>query len=119
MRLDSKLGDLVIADEIARAVKCVMDGDSEVRKKVKEMAENGRKSLMDELGLAVELRLDSRSDNGDLVTADEIARAVRCVMDDDSEVRKKVKNMAEISRKCLMDGGSSFVSVGQFIDLNF
>ncbi|KAK2641441.1 hypothetical protein Ddye_023204 [Dipteronia dyeriana] len=75
--------------------------------------------MVKELGLAVELRLDSRSDIGDLVTADEIARAVGCVMDGDSEIRKKVKKMAEISRKSLMDGGSSFVSIGQFIDLNF
>jgi hypothetical protein len=75
--------------------------------------------MVKELGLAVEMRLDSRSDNGDLVTADEIARAVRCVMDGDSEIRKKVKEMAEISRKSLMDGGSSFISIGQFIDLNF
>ncbi|KAI9195718.1 hypothetical protein LWI28_017424 [Acer negundo] len=73
--------------------------------------------MVKELGLAVELRLDSKSDNGDLVTAAEISRAVRCVMDGDSEIRKKVKNMADISRKSLMDGGSSFVSVKQFIDL--
>ncbi|KAK4855789.1 hypothetical protein QYF36_010889 [Acer negundo] len=73
--------------------------------------------MVKELGLAVELRLDSKSDNGDLVTAAEISRAVRCVMDGDSEIRKKVKNMADISRKSLLDGGSSFVSVKQFIDL--
>ncbi|KAL5750475.1 hypothetical protein ACOSP7_025078 [Xanthoceras sorbifolium] len=66
--------------------------------------------MVKELGLAVEVRLDSRRDS-DLVVADEIGRAVRCV--------KKVKEMAEISRKSLMDGGSSFVSIGQFIDLNF
>ncbi|KAI9194358.1 hypothetical protein LWI28_005338 [Acer negundo] len=73
--------------------------------------------MVKELGLAVEMRLDSKL--GDLVMADEIARAVKCVMDGDSEVRKQVKEMAEIGRKSLMDGGSSFVSIGKFIDLNF
>ncbi|KAK1589517.1 hypothetical protein Q3G72_034865 [Acer saccharum] len=73
--------------------------------------------MVKELGLAVEMRLDSKV--GDLVMAEEIARAVRCVMDGDSEVRKKVKEMSEISRKSLMDGGSSFISIRKFIDLNF
>ncbi|KAL5748049.1 hypothetical protein ACOSQ2_025346 [Xanthoceras sorbifolium] len=75
--------------------------------------------MVKELRLAVEVRLDSRRDS-DLVVADEIGRAVRCVVDGDSDqIKKKVKEMAEISRKSLMDGGSSFVSIGQFIDLNF
>ncbi|KAH7549911.1 hypothetical protein JRO89_XS13G0104300 [Xanthoceras sorbifolium] len=74
--------------------------------------------MVKELGLAVEMRLDSRRD-GDLVMANEIEKAVRRVMDGDSEIRKKVKEMAEISRKSLMDGGSSFISIRQFIDLNF
>ena len=73
--------------------------------------------MVKELGLAVEMKLDSKV--GDLVIAEEIARAVRCVMDGDSEVRKKVKEMSEISRKSLMDGGSSFISIRKFIDLNF
>ncbi|KAK1587144.1 hypothetical protein Q3G72_010056 [Acer saccharum] len=132
MRLDSRRdqSDLVMANEIAKSVRCVMDGDSEIRRKVKEMAEISRKSLMDEqqlnafrmvkeLGLAVELRLDSRMNNGDLVTADEISRAVGSVMVTDSEIRMKVKEISEIGRKSLMDGGSSFISMGQFIDLNF
>ncbi|TXG74353.1 hypothetical protein EZV62_002932 [Acer yangbiense] len=75
--------------------------------------------MVKELGLAVEMRLDSRRDQSDLVMANEIAKAVRCVMDGDSETRRKVKEMAEISRKSLMDGGSSFISIRQFIDLNF
>ncbi|KAL5750481.1 hypothetical protein ACOSP7_025084 [Xanthoceras sorbifolium] len=74
--------------------------------------------MVKELGLAVEMRLDSRL-NGDLVMADEIGRAVRTVMVGDSEIRKKVKEISEIGRKSLTDGGSSFVSMGQFIDLNF
>ncbi|KAK2641394.1 hypothetical protein Ddye_023157 [Dipteronia dyeriana] len=75
--------------------------------------------MVKELGLAVELRLDSRMNNGDLVTADEISRAVGSVMVTDSEIRMKVKEISEIGRKSLMDGGSSFISMGQFINLNF
>nr|POE60393.1 udp-glycosyltransferase 71k2 [Quercus suber] len=70
--------------------------------------------MVKEMGLAVELRLDYKS-GGDLVMADEIERAVRHVMDD-SEVRKKVKEMGEIARKALMDGGSSFNSIGQLLE---
>ncbi|KAK0603623.1 hypothetical protein LWI29_006891 [Acer saccharum] len=120
MRLDSRIYDgdddhLVMADEIARAIRCVMDGDNEVRKKVKEMSVIARKSTLEEM------RLDSsREDDGDhIVVADEIARAVRCVMEDDSEIRKKVKEMSEIARKSMLHGGSSFDSIRKFIDLNF
>ncbi|KAK1588500.1 hypothetical protein Q3G72_024088 [Acer saccharum] len=116
MRLDSRKdpdGDhIVSADEIAKAVRCVMDGDSEITKKV----------MVKEFGLAVEMRLDSRMYDGDddhLVMADEIARAIRCVMDGDNEVRKKVKEMSVIARKSTLEGGSSFNSLGLFIDMNF
>ena len=72
--------------------------------------------MVRELGLAMEMRLDYRSGGGDLVMADEIERAVRGVMDGGSEVRKKVKEMGEKARKAVMVGGSSFASIGQFID---
>ncbi|KAK4855808.1 hypothetical protein QYF36_011128 [Acer negundo] len=74
-------------------------------------------TLVKELGLSVEMRLDSRKDpDGDhIVSADEIAEAVRCVMDGDSEIRKKVKEMSGIARKSMLEGGSSFDSIGQFI----
>uniref|UniRef100_A0A2N9IIG4 Glycosyltransferase n=1 Tax=Fagus sylvatica TaxID=28930 RepID=A0A2N9IIG4_FAGSY len=70
--------------------------------------------MVRELGLAVEMRLDYRSGGDDLVLADEIERAVRRVMDD-NEVRKKVKEMGEMARNAVMDGGSSFISIGQLI----
>ena len=70
--------------------------------------------MVKELGLAVELRLDYRK-GSNLVMADEIERAVRRVVDD-HEVRKKVKEMGEIARRALMDGGSSFNSIGQLIE---
>ncbi|KAK2641409.1 hypothetical protein Ddye_023172 [Dipteronia dyeriana] len=78
-------------------------------------------TLVKELGLSVEMRLDSRrKDDGDhIVAADEIARAVRCAMDGVSGIRKKVKEMSEIARKSMLQGGSSFDSITQFIDMNF
>ncbi|KAH7549912.1 hypothetical protein JRO89_XS13G0104400 [Xanthoceras sorbifolium] len=75
--------------------------------------------LVKELGLSVELRLDSKMDGDLVVTADEIAGAVRCVMDGDSEIRKKVKELAEIGKKSVLEGGSSFDSIRQFINMNF
>ncbi|XVF46723.1 hypothetical protein PTKIN_Ptkin03bG0051100 [Pterospermum kingtungense] len=47
MRLDYRRGtsDVVMADEIEKAVRLVMDGGSEVRKKVKEMSEMAGKAV--------------------------------------------------------------------------
>jgi UDP:flavonoid glycosyltransferase YjiC (YdhE family) len=57
--------------------------------------------MVRELGLAVELSLDYRN-GADLVMADAIDRAVRCVMDD-NEIRKKVKEMGEMAKKAVME----------------
>ncbi|TXG74359.1 hypothetical protein EZV62_002938 [Acer yangbiense] len=75
--------------------------------------------MVKELGLAAAIESGSGKDNGRLVAAEEIARAVRHLMDGDNEIKKKAMEMAEISKKSLMEGGSSFVSLGKFIDLNF
>ncbi|KAK4855226.1 hypothetical protein QYF36_005266 [Acer negundo] len=75
--------------------------------------------MVKELGLAAAIESGSGKDNGGLVAAEEVARALRHVMDGDNEIRKKAMEMAEISKKSLMEGGSSFVSLGKFIDLNF
>ncbi|GAV91869.1 UDPGT domain-containing protein [Cephalotus follicularis] len=72
--------------------------------------------MVKELGLAVELRLDYRSKDGQLVMGDDIERAVRCLMDGDEELRKKVTDMSKMGRKALLDGGSSFISIGQLIE---
>ncbi|MBA0844430.1 hypothetical protein Goarm_001528, partial [Gossypium armourianum] len=73
--------------------------------------------MVKELGLAVELRLDYEQLNIDnVVTANEIEKVVKQVMDDCSEVRKKVKEMAEIARKAIVNGGSPFLSIQRFIE---
>ena len=74
--------------------------------------------MVKEFGLAVELKLDYRG--GDLVTADEIEIAVRRLMDSDDDgdgdkLRKKVKEMGEMARKAVMEGGFSYNAVGQLL----
>ncbi|KAJ9172484.1 hypothetical protein P3X46_015714 [Hevea brasiliensis] len=71
-------------------------------------------TMVKELGLAVELKLDYRA-NGDLAKAEEVERAVKCVMESDNEVRKKVKDVAGMARKAGMEGGSSSTSILELI----
>ncbi|KAM4071384.1 hypothetical protein ACB094_11G058300 [Castanea mollissima] len=71
--------------------------------------------MVRDLGLAVELRLDYRV-GGEVVMAEEIKKAVECVMQGDSEVRKRVKEISEKSRKAVMNGGSSSASLGRLIE---
>ncbi|KAL1202020.1 Flavonol 3-O-glucosyltransferase UGT71C4 [Cardamine amara subsp. amara] len=72
-------------------------------------------TLVKELGLAVDLRMDYVSGRGGLVTCDEITRAVRSLMDGGEGKRKKVKEMADAARKALMNGGSSSLATARFI----
>ncbi|KAL7239305.1 hypothetical protein ACSBR2_005249 [Camellia fascicularis] len=73
-----------------------------------------------DLDLAVELRLDYRNELGgsgggvELLAAEEIERAVRCVMDGENLVRKRMREMREKSREAVVEGGSSF---GSFDDM--
>ncbi|WMV38588.1 hypothetical protein MTR67_031973 [Solanum verrucosum] len=74
--------------------------------------------LVRDLEVAVELALDYRmhdSDHHDIVKAEEIEKAIRCIMNNENSPRKRVKDMREISRKALMEGGSSFISLGRFV----
>ncbi|KAK1393400.1 Glycosyltransferase [Heracleum sosnowskyi] len=77
--------------------------------------------LVKELGLAVEIKLDYRKEYATteasvLVTAEEIERGIRCLMDEDGELRKKVTTMKDICRKATVKGGSSYNSLGHFIE---
>ncbi|CAA7029889.1 unnamed protein product [Microthlaspi erraticum] len=75
--------------------------------------------LVDELGLAVEVRNSFRADFmaevSELMTAEEIERAIRCLMEKSSDVRDRVKEMSEKSHVALMDGGSSHAALLKFI----
>jgi hypothetical protein len=73
-----------------------------------------------ELGLAVEIKMDYRRDfHGDneiIVGADGIMKAIKHVMVQGKEIRKKVKEMSRISEKTLMAGGCSYSSLGRLVD---
>ncbi|CDY56276.1 BnaA09g55800D [Brassica napus] len=73
-------------------------------------------TMVTELGLAVELRLDYVSTKKEIVKAEEISEAIRSLMDGENTVRGRVKEKAEAARKALMDGESSFVGVKRFMD---
>ncbi|CAD5311987.1 unnamed protein product [Arabidopsis thaliana] len=51
----------------------------------------------------------------EIVSADEIATAVRSLMDSDNPVRKKVIEKSSVARKAVGDGGSSTVATCNFI----
>ncbi|KAJ0088976.1 hypothetical protein Patl1_33205 [Pistacia atlantica] len=68
-----------------------------------------------ELGLAVEIKMDYRK-NQMIVKSREIEKGIKKLMEDDNERRTRVKEMSEKSRKTIMEGGSSFTSLGCFID---
>nr|GFD56170.1 UDP-glycosyltransferase 71E1 [Tanacetum cinerariifolium] len=72
-----------------------------------------------ELGIAAEIRMDYRSDmrrgiNNMTVAAEEIEEGIRRLMND-HEMRNKVKEMKEKSRLAVLEGGSSYASIGRFI----
>ncbi|XP_071685981.1 anthocyanidin 3-O-glucosyltransferase 2-like [Rutidosis leptorrhynchoides] len=76
--------------------------------------------MVEELGLAVKIKLDykkdifNHKDGTVIVTAEEIKCGIRELMGD-NEVRMKVKEMSEKSRAAVAEGGSSYASVGKFI----
>ncbi|KAM5548486.1 hypothetical protein ABKV19_000079 [Rosa sericea] len=72
--------------------------------------------MVKELGLSVEIDIGYRKDNEVIVKAAEIERGIKEVLERDSEVRKRVKDMSEKSKKAIMEGGSSYSSLERFID---
>ncbi|KAI3692993.1 hypothetical protein L6452_32819 [Arctium lappa] len=73
-----------------------------------------------ELGLAVEIKMDYKKDvfnpkaDMEIVTADEIEGGIRRLMADDT-IRTRAKEMSEKSRAAVVEGGSSYASVGCLI----
>ncbi|KAK9669908.1 hypothetical protein RND81_13G163200 [Saponaria officinalis] len=77
-------------------------------------------TLVKELELAVEIKLDYRWDfktGNYLVTAEEVENGVRKVMDLEEEMKTKVHEMRGKCRRVLeADGGSSYDSLARFIE---
>ncbi|KAH8486007.1 hypothetical protein H0E87_027453 [Populus deltoides] len=59
---------------------------------------------------------NSHGDNEINVSADGIMKAIKHVMEQGKEIRKKVKEMSRISEKTLMAGGCSYSSLGRLVD---
>nr|GEX91172.1 anthocyanidin 3-O-glucosyltransferase 2-like [Tanacetum cinerariifolium] len=72
-----------------------------------------------ELGLAVEIKLDHKTDlfspKSDIVTSKVIESGLRQLMNN-TEVRDRMKEMGKMSRATMREGGSSYTSVGHFIE---
>lgn len=77
--------------------------------------------LVKDLEMAVEIKMDYRKDpkvtTGQevIVKAEKIEKAIRELMDPENKIRMKVKEMKEKSRAATMEGGSSYTSIGSFI----
>ncbi|XP_028791161.1 anthocyanidin 3-O-glucosyltransferase 2-like [Neltuma alba] len=71
--------------------------------------------MVRELKLGVEICSDYRRALGSVVSAERIEKGIKQVMERESEVRKKVKHMSELSKRAWMEGGSSYTHVGRFI----
>ena len=76
--------------------------------------------LVNELGLAVEIRIDYRRDwrtreENFIVTAEEIENGIKKLMSMDEETKQRVTEMKDKGRKCLQEGGSSYDCLGRFI----
>ncbi|KAJ8543402.1 hypothetical protein K7X08_005925 [Anisodus acutangulus] len=74
--------------------------------------------LVRDLEMAVELTLVCRMHESEreIVKAEEMEKAIRCIMDSENPLRKRVKDMGEICRNALMEGGSSSISIGRFVE---
>ncbi|KAL6328624.1 hypothetical protein AAG906_003309 [Vitis piasezkii] len=72
--------------------------------------------MVKDLGLAIEIKIDYNKDSDYVVSAHEIENGLRNLMNIDSEVRQKRKEMQKISRRVMIDGGSSHFSLGHFIE---
>ena len=72
--------------------------------------------MVKDLGLAIEIKIDYNEDSDYVVSAHEIENGLRNLMNINSEVRQKKKEMQKISRRVMIDGGSSHFSLGHFIE---
>lgn len=74
--------------------------------------------LVKDLGMAVDIKMDYKisGNKTDVIKAEEIEKAIRQLMDPENGIRMKVKDMKEKSRLALKEGGSSYTSVGRFIE---
>ncbi|PON81587.1 UDP-glucuronosyl/UDP-glucosyltransferase [Trema orientale] len=72
--------------------------------------------MVKEFGLAVEINTgSSRVGDKGVVSAKEIEDGIMRVMETHSDIRKRVKEISQKSRKTMIEGGSSYSSLGRFV----
>nr|XP_017235631.1 PREDICTED: anthocyanidin 3-O-glucosyltransferase 2-like [Daucus carota subsp. sativus] len=74
--------------------------------------------MVSELKLSIEIRLDYRGGENDLVCKEEVAKGVRRLMvlsNPAQELREKVKRMSQVSKNAVMENGSSFVALARLV----
>ena len=71
--------------------------------------------MVKDLRLAIEIKICNK-DNIYIVSAHEIEKGLKNLMSINSQVRKKMNEMQHISRRVMIDGGSSYSSLGYFIE---
>ncbi|KAL9267882.1 UDP-glycosyltransferase 71A15-like protein [Drosera capensis] len=73
--------------------------------------------LVKELELAIDIKMDfGQTESSGLVKADEIDKAIRELMNMENASRYKTKETSQISKKALLEGGSSYMELGRFIE---
>ncbi|CAL1403495.1 unnamed protein product [Linum trigynum] len=72
--------------------------------------------LVKELKTAAEIKMDYRTESGEIVSAEEIERGIRSLMEQNNPRKEKMKEFCDKVRGALMDGGSSSSSIAEFIE---
>ena len=76
--------------------------------------------LVCELKVAVKISLDYRHESevgsNTILSAEKIERGIKNVLEKNGEIRKRLKEMSEKSRKIMEEGGCSYSHLGRFID---
>ncbi|KAL9266910.1 UDP-glycosyltransferase 71A15-like protein [Drosera capensis] len=73
--------------------------------------------LVKELELAIDIKMDfGQTESSGLAKADEIDKAIRELMNMENASRYKAKEISEMSKKALLEGGSSYMELGRFIE---
>lgn len=73
--------------------------------------------IVKELGLGIEITLDYEQSNSNqaIVVAEAIEEGIRTVLEGNSEVRRRVKEMREKSRMAVEEGGSSYTCLQRLV----
>ncbi|CAN0905154.1 UDP-glucose flavonoid 3-O-glucosyltransferase 6 [Linum grandiflorum] len=71
--------------------------------------------VVEELGIATEIKMDYQVGSGDIVKADDVERGIRRLMDKDCLWKKKLKQISDKAKEAIRDGGSSSSSITDFL----